>query len=273
MKKKVVIQTNYHKLFTGFGKNAKNILTHLYKSGKYDVVELANGKAFDDPELKKSPWRSVGTLPRPDQFISPEDQKSPDFQRRVAYGQYGIDRIIKEERPDVYIGAEDIWAFDGFSSKKWWGNINSMIWTTLDSLPILPTAITGASKTKHFYTWASFASKELNRLGHSNVKTLNGSIDTSKFYKLNSSLRDSIRSQHAISTDDFIIGFVFRNQLRKSVPNLLDGFKLFLNKNPNSNAKLLLHTHWGEGWDINRLLKEKSIDPSLVLTTYFLRRL
>ena len=81
--------------------------------------------------------------------------------------------------------------------------------------------------------------------------------------------RLQLRQRHGIDKDSFIIGFVFRNQLRKSVPNLLKGFKAFLKKHPNSKAKLLLHTHWGEGWDIPRLLEELSIDPNLILTTYF----
>ena len=63
--------------------------------------------------------------------------------------------------------------------------------------------------------------------------------------------------------------FVFRNQLRKSVPNLLDGYLEFKRKNPEAKAKLLLHTHWGEGWDIPRLLREKNINSEDILTTYF----
>ncbi|HAB26954.1 MAG TPA: hypothetical protein DCE27_03720, partial [Xanthomarina gelatinilytica] len=78
-----------------------------------------------------------------------------------------------------------------------------------------------------------------------------------------------LRSKYNIHPNDFIIGFVFRNQLRKSVPNLLEGYKLFLDKNPDSRAKLLFHTSWGEGWDIPRLLKEKGIDSNNVLTTYY----
>ena len=56
-KKKILIHSNYHKLFTGFGKNAKNILKYLYQSKKYDIVEVANGKHFDEPELSKAPWK------------------------------------------------------------------------------------------------------------------------------------------------------------------------------------------------------------------------
>ena len=109
-----------------------------------------------------------------------------------------------------------------------------MIWTTLDSLPILPTAVNAADKINHYYVWASFAEKGLHELGHKHVKTLRGSLDTETFYPLSDFEKQQNRAKQQIDSDDYIIGFVFRNQLRKSVPNLLDGFKLFLDKNPDS---------------------------------------
>ena len=78
-----------------------------------------------------------------------------------------------------------------------------------------------------------------------------------------------MRQKQNIDSNEFLIGFVFRNQLRKSVPNLLEGYKLFIKKNPDSKAKLLFHTSWGEGWDIPRLLKEKEISAEKILTTYY----
>ena len=59
-----------------------------------------------------------------------------------------------------------------------------MIWTTLDSLPILPEAEKSAHKIKHYYTWASFAQKSLNKIGHEHVKTLHGALDTKNFKRL-----------------------------------------------------------------------------------------
>ena len=56
-------------------------------------------------------------------------------------------------------------------------------------------------------------------------------------------------------------------QLRKSVPNLLDGFQSFLSQNPNSKLNYYF-TLIGQK-DIPRLIKEKNIDPNLILTTYF----
>jgi hypothetical protein len=64
------------------------------------------------------------------------------------------------------------------------------------------------------------------------------------------------------------VGFVFRNQLRKSVPNLLEGYRDFKKQNPNVKTRLLLHTHFGEGWKIPKLCGELGVDPSEVLTTY-----
>ena len=57
-----------------------------------------------------------------------------------------------------------------------------MIWTTLDSLPILPQAIEYAPKIKNYYVWASFAETAMKEMGYNHVKTLRGSLDTSKFF-------------------------------------------------------------------------------------------
>jgi len=266
-KKKVLIHSNHCRAFTGFGKHTKNLLVHLYKTGKYEIVEFSNGLHWGDPSLKNFPWRCEGSLPN-DPNLLQQLNKDPNLARDAGYGGQMIDKIIEEEKPDVYIGIEDIWAFVGYTNKGWWNKINCMVWTTLDSLPILPDAVKAAPKIDHYYVWASFAEKAMAELGHPHVKTLRGSVDTRKFHKLNKEKRQEIRKRCGLSQDDFIVGYVFRNQLRKSVPNLLEGFKLFCQQNPTSKAKLLLHTHWQEGWDIPRLIQEKGIDPNLVLTTY-----
>ena len=260
-KKTILIHSNYCKAFTGFGKNKKNILKYLYKTGKYNVVEAANMKRVSDTSTEKLPWDCYGTVP--DNYESlPEEQKRP-----AGYGSTEIDRIVEEVRPDVYIGVEDIWAFTDYNKKPWWNKVNSMVWTTLDSLPILPQALEYAHKIKHYYVWSSFAEKAFKESGYEHIKTLRGYLDTDSFYKLDDQARTKLRDFHGVNQDDFIVGFVFRNQLRKSVPNLLDGFKLFKKDKPH--AKLLLHTHWSEGWDIMRLLEEKNIQNTDILTTYF----
>ncbi len=144
-----------------------------------------------------------------------------------------------------------------------------MIWSTIDSEPMLPLAVEAADYIKHYYVWASFAEREMAKLGHDHVKTLRGIVETSHFKKFNKDLKLALRAKQKIEKDLFIVGFLFRNQLRKSVPNLIEGFAQFKKNQPNSKAKLLLHTNWAEGWDIQRLIKEKNVSNEDILTTYF----
>jgi glycosyltransferase involved in cell wall biosynthesis len=265
--KKILFHSNFSRAFTGFGKNAKNILRYLHSTGKYEIIEAANGLQFQLEDTHGQPWKCYGTMPPP-QRIEQLKAQDPNIERGLGYGGAMIDEIIKLEKPDIYIGVEDIWGFNGYWDRPWWNNIHSIIWTTLDSLPILPDAINAAPKIKHYYVWASFAEKAMKELGYNHVKTLRGSLDSKKFFKIDEQKRNALRKNFGLS-DSFVTGFVFRNQLRKSVPNLLDGFNLFRKQNPKSNAKLLLHTHWSEGWDIPRLLREKNIPSELIYTTYF----
>lgn len=275
-KKTVLIHSNHSKSKSGFGRHTKELLTYLYKTGKYNLVEYCTGLNWSAEHLKKMPWKAYGVLPdtneewgRALQGLNPHEQEIR--KRDIAYGALNIDRVIKQERPDVYIGIEDIWAFTGYFDKKWWSKINCVMHTTLDSLPILPDAVSAADKIKHYYVWAKFAEKAMHDMGHSHVRTVHGAIDSSKFYRLSDSQRLEIRRKNKIPDDAFIIGFVFRNQLRKSVVKVLQGFKTFCEQNPECNAYLLLHTHWTEGWNIPERIKEVGVDPSRVLTTYVCR--
>jgi len=266
LKKTVLIHSNFCKMFTGFGKHKKNLLSYLYKTGKYRIIELSNGYTWNSEQLKFMPWESYGSLPEDVEVLK---EISIDERRKNAsgYGAEMIDHAIKELKPDIYLGIEDIWAFNGFTDKEWWNKVHCIVHTTLDSLPILPDAVTMAPKIKNYFVWASFAEKAMHKLGHTHVKTVRGTLDTSSFYKISSDDRNKLRNKFKLQ-NNYIIGFVFRNQLRKSVPNLLDGFKMFQKNNPEANAKLLLHTSWNEGWDILKLLKEKEIDVKNILTTY-----
>ncbi len=267
MKKKVIFHSDFALSKTGFGRNSKAILSYLYGTGKYELVSVSGGVSEKHPELERTPWKSLGVVP----VSGPEKadyDSSPDKKRMYAYGAYALDKIVQEEKPDAYIGVQDYWGLEYSIEKPWFKTISSALWITLDSLPLLEKAVKNAPKIKNYWVWSEFAEKEMHRLGHKHVKTLHGSVEDSYFFPLEKNQRNLLRERNSIKEDDFVIGFVFRNQLRKSVPNLLNGFRIFKEKNPNVSAKLLLHTSWKEGWNIQRLCKEKDVDIKDVLTTY-----
>ena len=84
-KKKILIHSNYYKAFTGFGKNAKNILKYLYKTNKYDIVHFANGRSFSDECFKNSPWPSFGSLPDDPAHLA-QLNRDPNLGKAAGYG-------------------------------------------------------------------------------------------------------------------------------------------------------------------------------------------
>lgn len=268
-KKKIVFQSDSSFAKTGFGRHSKEILLYLHRTGKYDIIEYCCSKNWSrDIEHQRKPWKSFGALPdNPNEFgmIAPDD----NAKRIVAYGAYNLDKLIYQEKPDVYIAVQDIWGIDFAVDKPWFNKITSLLWTTLDSLPILKSALEIAPKVKNYWVWSNFAEKAMKKLGHDHVRTVHGAIDDSKFFKLDSFKRKELRNKFQIPEDSFVVGFVFRNQPRKSVPNLLKGFKDFVRDNPSlKNPRLLLHTFWQEGWRIHELADEIGLDKKLIITTY-----
>ncbi len=265
-KKKIFFQSDFSLIKTGFARSAKALLSYLYKTGKYDIVHYCVGMDEKSADLLRTPWKSIGCLPNAPEKRN-EINKDPHVAKIANYGAYYLDEAIAREKPDVYIAAQDIWGVDFAVKKHWFNKITSVIWTTLDSLPLLPSSLSIAPKVKNYWIWSDFATKEMHRLGHKQVKTMHGIIDTRNFHRLSEEKRKELRAKNNIEEDAFIIGYVFRNQMRKSVPNLIEAFKLFKKNNPNiKNAKLLFHTDFREGWDIKRLAEEHGVEWSDILT-------
>ena len=243
--KKLLFQTDSSLAKTGFGRNAKALLSYLYKTKKYEIVQYCCGTDYSNAALKATPWKSIGTLPD-DPAERQRIGQDAGQARLASYGGYLIDKVIKEEKPDFYFGVQDIWGTEFAVNKPWFKKINSVIWTTLDSLPILPSAIQNAPKIDNYWIWSSFATKALHELGHKHVKTMHGCIDTSNFYRLEDEQRKQLRVNNNIEEDAFVVGFVFRNQLRKSVPNLLEGYSNWKKENKPSKKPIYYYILTGK---------------------------
>lgn len=269
-KAKVLYLSNYSKSRTGFGRHTKSVLSELWKSG-YEVVEISCGKSgirFSDPELKYLPWKAYGTVPDNDQEIAPI-QNNPQQIEAMFFGNLVIDRIIKQEKPDVIILVEDIWKVQWAFYKPWFNKIPTLIHTPVDSSPVLPLIKDNKAILKNLWVKADFAVKDLAGVGIQS-KAVPLLTDQSFFKPLPEIERNNLRKTFGLE-DSFVIGFVFRNQLRKLVVSLMRGFKEFKDKYPESKAKLLLHTNFDEGpmgWNIPVAAENLGVDRNDLLCTY-----
>jgi len=267
-KKRVLFLTDYAGAFTGFGKQCKLLLNYLYKTGKYEILNAAQGIPKHGHHEHKFPWKTVGVLPIDPQKIQQINQ-DPNLARMAAYGSLEITNIVKEFKPDVIFSINDTWGSQFVINEPFFKNIPTVCWNTFDSLPLLPDTIENAKKIKDYWTWSDFARKELHKLGFNNVKNQYPLVNTKNFYKLPEGKIAEIKARFGLPQDAFIIGFVFRNQLRKLINTQIEAYALFKKQNPEiKNTFLYTHTHYGEGWDIHRLCQQYGVDPREVLCTY-----
>jgi glycosyltransferase involved in cell wall biosynthesis len=251
-------------MLTGFGKNTKNVLSYLQKTGKYEILEYASQVIDHNPELQTLPWKARGALPANQQILN-ELNKDPNRARLASYGEMNVENVVKDFQSDVNFFVEDKWGIDFNKTKNFWGKIPSVFWVTQDSKPLI--GVDDADATPYYWTWADFARKEFHKLGKTHVKTQYPPVDLTHFYNLGVNKTKELRNKFKISDDVFVIGDSSRNQLRKFT-NLVEGYAVFRKENPLVKSILLLVTNFSEGWDIPRLAKTYGVDMKEVWTAY-----
>lgn len=268
-KKRVLFLTDYAGVNTGFGKNIKLLLTYLYKTNKYELFHAACGIGDNNPEFERFPWKTIGVIPN-DPIFMQRMQQDGHFGRMASYGEPQIAKIVEDVKPDIIFAIQDSWGALFVADKPFFKKIPTVCWITFDSLPLLQDTIDKASKIEHYWTWSDFAEHEFHRLGFNHVKTQYPLTNTDNFYPLDYNQKLLLRKTNGIPQDCLIFGFVFRNQLRKLVGTLISGYSEFLKQNPemSKKSKLLLHTHFGEGWDIMRFVRQYNVPEENILCTY-----
>jgi glycosyltransferase involved in cell wall biosynthesis len=267
-KKRVLYLSDFAGAFTGFGKNTKLLLKYLNSTGKYEILNAAQGIPKRGAHENRFPWKSIGVLPDDPNKIAQINQ-DPNMARMASYGEVEIESIVKDFKPDVVFSVNDTWGSQFVINKKFFNKIPTVCWNTFDSLPLLPDTIKNAEKITHYWTWSDFARKEFHKLGHENVKNQYPLVNTDNFYKLPQEKINEILTRNKLPLNSFIVGFVFRNQLRKLINTQIEAYAKFKKINPEiKNTFLYTHTHYGEGWDILRLCEQYGVDRNEVLCTY-----
>lgn len=274
MKHRILLQTNPCYFKTGLSENARTLLKYLYKTGKYTLAHYCTQVSEADPQLSLTPWKSYGALPSDPRAIQ-ELNQDPGKARNAAYGSWNIDKVIKDFKPTIVINSDDLWAAPkgDYIDKPWWKQINSVLHMTVDSLPILDLAFEQAEHTKYYLTWAKFAQNEMKRFGpkFAHVGQIYGAMDTDQFAPISTEEKVALRKRFGISPNAVIFNYVFRNQLRKGAPLVLDAFAQFKRENPTADVKLHFHTsvsEKGNGWDFPKLMSYYGVNPADVLFTY-----
>ena len=267
-KKKVLLVAENHKLASGFGTYAKNLLERLHASGKYELAEFAIYMKSSDG--KDVPWKVYGNAPEDSE---PDEHKqlynsNPNNQ----FGAWRFDKVVLDFKPDIVLSYRDPW-MDMFISKSPLLPYFHWVWMpTVDSDPQKQSWIEGFAKADAILCYSEFGVKTLKKdAGHllNVVGCASPGIDP-KIYKPYD--KKEIREELGLDPNVNIIGTVMRNQKRKLFPELIKSFAKFLKVAPpeiKDNTYLLLHTSYPEkmGWNLGYHISEEEVGGK-VLATY-----
>lgn len=277
-RKKILLQTNAPWMRTGLSENGRILANWLARRDKYDLVYYCTQVADNDPNLGRMPYKCYGAIPSGEQHELQRLQAQDQGRLRdIMYGARFIEEIIRKEKPDVWIGSDDVWSFGaGYYRSEWFKRINSVMHITVDSVPVLEQAYEQAGATRHFLGWTEFVAKEMRKRGpeFAHVGHIYGASDTAKFRPVSREEKLALRRKHGIDPAATIFVYLGRNQLRKEFVSILEAFAAFKRDNPSANAKLLFHTSFaesGQGWDIPRLSRYLGVKDDDVLCTMFCR--
>lgn len=262
---------------TGLSRDVKAWIPLLYNTDKYELFFLAQGMPDNDMTFQKLPFKVEGVFKNFDQQKFHQD---PGYQRMVAYGNTAIESFVVNNKLDVLILKDDIWAFTNefYLNTDWFKHLKKNILPiiTADSEPLLPQIIEWAEKCENMTFWTKFAErilkeKDSKKFGHCN--TIYGALNTEDFKPLPKQERLKLRKKFGIADDEKIIIYLGRNQLRKIFGSHIKGLAKFRKRHPNKKLRLLFHCSWSEpgGWPLNQIREQNGLKPEDILTTYYCR--
>jgi len=255
---------------SGFGIYAKELLSRLHKTNKYEIAEFASYGFVNDPRDSSIHWKYYANA------VRDTDPRHKEYMSRVdnQFGRWRFEKVLLDFKPDVVIDVRDYWmsAYQAMSPLRKF--FHWILMPTVDSSPQQEEWIDtflGADAIFTYSDWGAEVLKEQSSNKINYIDTASPGVDINVFKIKN---RAEVKQQLGLSQDSIIIGSVMRNQKRKLIPELFSVFRKTLDKLQSDNSPighnlyLYLHTSYPDmGWDIPELLRQYRV-ANKVLFTY-----
>ena len=267
-KKRILFLSESHKLASGFGTYANEVLPRLHKTGKYELAEVACYSAPED--FQNTDWLTYGVAP----MRGEEEYRQHHSNPQVQWGLLRFNHACLDFKPDIVAAYRDPWMDAHIADSSLLPFFHWVWMPTVDSAPQKEEWIYNLmNRCDGLLAYSEYGIRTLDEQTNGKVKPVacaSPAIDPKLFNIIPN--RAEHKKKFGLPEDSFIVGTVMRNQKRKMFPEIMRSFKAFLNKAPKEVAEksyLYLHTSYPEkmGWDLSSLIHEFGLG-SRVITTY-----
>lgn len=268
-KLKILMVSEASFLSSGFGTYAKEILSRLHATGKYDIAELACYGKVNDPKDRDIHWRYYANA------VDNDDPRAQQYNSSMEnqFGRWRFERTLLDFRPDVVIDVRDYWmnSYQQFSPLRPF--FHWILMPTVDSAPQQEEWIDTFLHADAIFTYSDFGrdtllSQSNNKINY--IDTTSPGVNLNTFKPLDN--RVAIKETMGLA-GNFVIGSIMRNQKRKLIPELFSALRKLINQLKSENNPLAskiflyLHTSYPDaGWDLPQLLKEYEVGNRVLFT-------
>jgi glycosyltransferase involved in cell wall biosynthesis len=272
MKKRILVATDASFLASGYGIYAKEILSRLHNSGKYEVAELGCYATINNQEIQNIPWTFYPNA------VDHTDSRYEAYKSNGTnqFGGWRFNRVCAHFKPHIVCTWTDYWMYAYQDTSPYRKYFSWVQMPMVDSAPQKIEWLHTFCNADVVIPYTEWAKKVLSEACGKNInlfpKTANAGINPNEFFPIEN------KRQHKIDifgNDYNIVGCVMRNQKRKLFADNMLIFRKYLNRLKEDNnldqynkSFLYCHTSYPEenGWDFPAILLEYNLLDKVYFT-------
>ena len=270
-KKRILMVGEASYTCSGFGTYTYEVMRRLAATGKYELAELSSYGFVNDPRDHVANWIVYANA------IREGDSRMGWYNSKHTnqWGEWRMERVCLDFKPDIVWDIRDPWMLEWEKDCAFRKFFHWVIMPTVDSAPQQESWLDTFKSADGVFTYSDWSLDVLRKEGNGKINTkCSAPPGTSLEIFHPISNKAEHKAKMGLSPEMNIIGTVMRNQRRKLYPDILDAFRIFIEKchekglhDLANNTYLFMHTSYPDmGWNLPQILKYSDISHRIIFS-------
>ena len=240
-KKRVLFCSEATYLNTGYATYAREVLSRLHASGKYEIAEFASYGKDGDSRNNDILWKFYPNQPHDNDLAGNQEYVSVPTNQ---FGEWRFENVLLDFQPDFVCDIRDFWMIDYQERSPFRRLFNWVIMPTVDASPQNEQWIATYSNADAVFSYSDWGGSVLKNESNGKVNYLGTASPSAHAIYSPVEDKQAHKERMGCDADTLILGTVMRNQRRKLFPDLFEAFRKFLDMYDKNDVFLYCHTSY-----------------------------